>query len=142
EALLDGLVGQDPSVASLKRLLIERTEGNPFFLEESIHALSEAGALVGDRGTYHLTRHVSDVHAPATVQALLAARIDRLQPEEKRLLQAASVIGRDVPVALLGEISGIADEELRGSLARFKAAGLLSEVKLFPDHEYTFKHAL
>ena len=142
EALIDGLVGQDPSLASLKRLLIERTEGNPFFLEESIHALAEAGVFVGDRGTYLLTGDVRDVHLPATVQALLAARIDRLQPEEKRLLQAASVIGRDVPVALLGEISGIADEELRGSLARLEAAGLLREVKLFPQHEYTFKHAL
>ena len=142
EALLDGLVGPDPNLASLKRLLIERTAGNPFFLEESIHALAEAGALVGARGAYHLTREVRDVQVPATVQALLGARIDRLQPEEKRLLQAASVIGRDVPVALLGEISGTADEELRQRLARLEAAGLLYEAKLFPQHEYTFKHAL
>jgi len=142
EALLEGLVGQDPGLVPLKRLLIERTEGNPFFLEESVHALAQTGALVGERGAYRLTTDVRDVHVPATVQALLAARIDRLPPEDKRLLQAASVIGRDVPVALLGEISGTADEELRGRLARLEAAGLFYEARLFPEHEYTFKHAL
>jgi len=142
EALLDGLVGQDPGLVPLKRLLIERSEGNPFFLEESVHALAEMGALVGGRGAHHLTTDLRDVHVPATVQALLAARIDRLQPEEKRLLQAASVIGRDVPVVLLGEISGTTDEELCGRLARLEATGLLYEARLFPEHEYTFKHAL
>src|SRR5499425_2524801 len=142
EALLEGLVGQDSGLAPLKRLLIERTEGNPFFLEESVRALAETGALLGERGAYRLTTDVREVHVPATVQALLAARIDRLQPEEKRLLQAASVIGRDVPVALLGEISGTTDEGLRERLARLEAAGLVSEARLFPEHEYTFKHAL
>src|SRR5262249_36371010 len=121
---------------------IERTEGNPFFLEESVHALAETGARAGERGAYRLTTDVRDVHVPTTVQALLAARIDRLPPEEKRLLQAASVIGRDIPVALLREISGTADEELRGRLARLEVAGLLSEARLCPEHEYTFKHAL
>src|SRR5262249_13070807 len=142
EVLLEGLVGQDAALVPLKRLLIERTEGNPFFLEESVHALAETGALAGERGAYRLTTDVRDVHVPTTVQALLAARIDRLPPEEKRLLQAASVIGRDIPVALLGEISETADEELRARLARLEAAGLLYEGRLFPEHEYTFKHAL
>src|SRR5262250_2170898 len=142
EALLEGLVGRDSGLVPLKRLLIERTEGNPFFLEESVNALAETGALAGERGAYRFTTDVRDVHVPTTVQALLAARIDRLPPEEKRLLQAASVIGRDIPVALLGEISGTADEELRGRLGRLEVAGLLSEARLFPEHEYTFKHAL
>ena len=142
EALLEGLVGQDAGLAPLKRFLIERTEGNPFFLEESVHALAETGALAGGRGAYRLTTDVRDIHVPVTVQALLASRIDRLQPEEKRLLQAASVIGRDIPVALLGEISETTDEELRARLVRLEAAGLLYEGRLFPEHEYKFKHAL
>src|SRR5215470_12476701 len=135
EVLLEGLVGQDAGLAPLKRLLIERTEGNPCFL-------AETGTLVGQRGAYHLTTDVREIHVPVTVQALLASRIDRLQPEEKRLLQAASVIGRDIPVALLGEISETTDEELRARLVRLEAAGLLYEGRLFPEHEYKFKHAL
>src|SRR5215467_325977 len=94
------------------------------------------------RCSYRLTTDVRDIHVPVTVQALLASRIDRLQPEEKRLLQAASVIGRDIPVALLGEISETANEELRARLVRLEAAGLLYEGRLFPEHGYKFKHAL
>ena len=88
------------------RLLIERTEGNPFFLEESVRALVETGALVGERGAYRLGAVARRIQVPATVQAVLAARIDRLPPEDKRLLQTAAVIGKDVPFALLQAIAG------------------------------------
>ena len=92
----------------LKRVLIERTEGNPFFLEESVQTLVETKVLVGDRGAYRMAKAPPQAEGrpeawqiPATVQAILAARIDRLAPEDKRLLQAASVIGKDVPFTLL-----------------------------------------
>src|SRR6185295_12676214 len=97
EDLLTGLLGSDPSLDALKRTLIVRTEGNPLFLEESVQALVETGALVGERGTYRLGHDATTVQVPSTVQAILAARIDRLSLEDKRLLQAASVIGPDVP---------------------------------------------
>jgi class 3 adenylate cyclase/tetratricopeptide (TPR) repeat protein len=140
--LLEALVGDGVELAPLKRLLIERTEGNPFFLEESVRALVETGALVGERGAYHLIVDVQAIHVPATVQALLAGRIDRLPAEEKRLLQAASVIGKDVPFALLQAIVEEGEGDLRRRLAHLQGAELLYEAHLFPELEYTFKHAL
>ena len=101
----------------MKPLLIERTEGNPFFLEESVRSLVETGALAGERGAYCVTGSVEAVRVPATVQAILAARIDRLSAEEKRLLQTAAVIGKDVPFALLQAISEVRDDEVRGGLS-------------------------
>ena len=82
-------------------LLISRTEGNPFFLEESVRTLVETRVLEGERGGYRLAKPIDSIEVPATVQAVLAARIDRLSPEEKRLLQSASVIGEDIPFTLL-----------------------------------------
>jgi class 3 adenylate cyclase/tetratricopeptide (TPR) repeat protein len=142
EALLNALLGEDPSLAPLQRLLIERTEGNPFFLEESVRALVETNALVGDRGAYRLARAQATLQIPATAQAILAARIDRLSPEDKRLLQSASVIGKDVPFALLQAIAGEPEDVIRRGLASLQAAEFLYETNLFPDLEYTFKHAL
>ena len=89
EELLDALLGNDPALRPLKRLLIERTEGNPFFLEESVRTLVETKVLAGERGAYRLAKALQTLQIPATVQAMLAARIDRLAPEDKRLLQAA-----------------------------------------------------
>jgi AAA ATPase domain len=142
EALLHALLGDDRSVAPLTALLSERTEGNPFFLEESVRALVETGALVGERGVYRLTTAPTRVEMPATVQAILAARIDRIPPEDKRLLQVAAVIGREVPFALLEEVVGLPDDQLRRGLAHLQAAEFLYESRLFPDLAYTFKHAL
>ena len=99
DALLRVLLGDDPSLAPLQRLLIARTEGNPFFLEESVRALVETGVLVGASGAYRLVQALPTIQVPATVQAVLAARIDRLPPEAKRLLQTAAVIGTEVPFA-------------------------------------------
>ena len=110
--------GGDAALAPLKRLLIERTEGNPFFLEESVRALVETGVLAGERGAYRLAGAARRVQVPATVQAVLAARIDRLPPEEKRLLQAAAVIGKDVPFALLQAVAERPEEALRRGLAQ------------------------
>src|SRR5207245_1326285 len=94
---LDALLGDAPSLAPLKQLLIARTEGNPFFLEESVRTLVETGVLAGEPGAYRLARLRPDLQVPATVHAVLAARIDRLPQEEKRLLQTAAVVGTEVP---------------------------------------------
>jgi class 3 adenylate cyclase/tetratricopeptide (TPR) repeat protein len=141
-ALLDALLGTDPALGPLKQLLSERTDGNPFFLEESVRTLVEAGALAGERGAYRLTRPLDRIEVPATVQAVLAARIDRLPADEKALLQTAAVIGKDVPFALLQAIAPTAEEDLCRGLGHLQAAEFLYETRLFPDLEYTFKHAL
>ena len=85
--------------------MIARTEGNPFFLEESVRTLVETGVLVGEPGAYRLAQALADIQVPATVQAVLAARIDRLPSEEKRLLQTAAVIGTEVPLPLVQAIA-------------------------------------
>jgi class 3 adenylate cyclase/tetratricopeptide (TPR) repeat protein len=138
--LLAALLGPDPSLAPLTRMLVKR--GNPFFLEETVRTLAETGALAGERGAYRLARPIEALRVPATVQAVLAARIDRLPAEEKRLLQAASVIGKDVPYALLAAIMEQPEEALRRGLAHLQEAEFLYETQLFPDLEHTFKHAL
>ncbi|MFL6581450.1 MAG: ATP-binding protein [Burkholderiales bacterium] len=142
EELLLGLLGSGDQQRDLRRTLIKRTEGNPFFLEESVRSLVEAGVLSGERGNYRLQAPLASIQVPGRVQAVLAARIDRLQPEDKRLLQTAAVIGKDVPLPLLQVIAKLKPEELQAGLARLQAAEFLYEAKLFPDIEYTFKHAL
>jgi class 3 adenylate cyclase/tetratricopeptide (TPR) repeat protein len=142
EELLNALLGQDPALQPLKRLLVERTEGNPFFIEESVRTLLEIGALTGRRGEYRCDRPIETIQVPATAQALLGARIDRLSSENKALLHTAAVIGKDVPYALLREIALLSEEELRTRLSELQAAEFVYETSLFPDLEYTFKHAL
>jgi class 3 adenylate cyclase len=142
DEVLQALLGDDPSLAPLKHLLITRTEGNPFFLEESVRTLVESRALVGEPGAYCLAQALPTIQVPATVQAVLAARIDRLPPEEKRLLQTAAVIGTEVPFALFEAIAEVPDEVLRQGLVHLQAAEFLYETILFPELEYTFKHAL
>jgi predicted ATPase/class 3 adenylate cyclase len=138
--LLAALLGPDPGLVPLTQMLVKR--GNPFFLEETVRTLVETGALAGERGAYRLTRPVEALQVPATVQTILAARIDRLPAEEKHLLQAASVIGKHVPYALLAAIAGKPEEALRRELDHLQEAEFLYETQLFPDLEYTFKHAL
>jgi class 3 adenylate cyclase/tetratricopeptide (TPR) repeat protein len=142
EGMLDALIGPGPELAPLKRLLIDRTQGNPFFLEEMVWSLAETGALTGARGDYRLATPLPAIHVPATVQAVLAARIDRLAPEDKRLLQFASVVGKNVPLPLLRAIADASDQELQRGLGRLQAAEFLYETRLFPESEYTFRHAL
>ena len=142
DAFLHALLGDDASLQPLTHLLIARTEGNPFFLEESVRTLVETGVLQGERGAYHLGQALQTIQVPATVQAVLAARIDRLPPEEKGLLQTAAVIGHEVPLPLLQAIADMPEEVLHRSLAHLQATELLYETRLFPECEYTFKHAL
>ena len=140
--VLQALLGDDPSLVPLTRLLIERTAGNPFFLEESVRTLVETGGLMGETGAYRLAQPLQSIQVPATVQAVLAARIDRLPPDAKRLLQTAAVIGTEVSYPLLTTIADLPDTELHRHLANLQAAEFLYETRLFPEPEYTFKHAL
>jgi class 3 adenylate cyclase/tetratricopeptide (TPR) repeat protein len=142
DEFLQALVGSDPSLAPLTQLLVARTQGNPFFLEESVRTLVETGVLVGERGAYRLVQPLESLQVPATVQAVLAARIDRLPPEEKRLVQTAAVIGTEVPWQLLQAIADAPDEGLNRGLAHLQAAEFLYETSLFPERVYTFKHVL
>jgi class 3 adenylate cyclase/tetratricopeptide (TPR) repeat protein len=142
EALLQSLLGDDAGLVPLKQRLIEQTQGNPFFLEESVRTLVETQVLVGNQGAYRLARALPSIRVPATVQAVLAARIDRMPPEEKQLLQTAAVIGTEVPLPLLQAMAEAPEESLRLGLAHLQAAEFLYETRLFPDIEYTFKHAL
>src|SRR5262245_3317098 len=142
EELLSALLGDDPTLAALKHILIERTGRNPFFLEEAVQALRDSGVFEGERGKYRLTRRVNEIQVPATVQAILAARVDRLPEAEKRLLQAMAVAGTESSFALLHAIADVDDDNLRRSLAHLQEADFVYESCLFPDIEYSFRHAL
>jgi DNA-binding SARP family transcriptional activator len=140
EEFLGNLLGNDASLSALKRLLAPHR--NPLLLEESVRALAETGFLAGSRGHYRLGRSLEKLPIAPAVHALLAARIDRLPPRDKALLQAASAVGSDVPHAILQSVAGLADDDLRQSLTALRDAELLYESRLFPDAEYAFKHAL
>jgi len=126
--LLDALLGDHPGLVPLKRLLVRR--GNPFFLEETVRTLVETQALAGERRRYRLTQPVQAIQVPATVQVMLAARIDRLAPEDKRLLQVASVAGKDVPFGLLAAVVDVGAQglaPLQAGLDRLQAAEFVYE---------------
>jgi predicted ATPase len=131
--LLDALLGHDPGLLPLKQLLVG--QGNPFFLEETVRMLVDTNVLAGDRGRYRLTHPVDSIAVPATVQAMLAARIDRLHAEDRHLLQVASVVGKDVPVSLLQAVADLPEEAVRRGLDRLQAAEFLYGKRVFPDSE-------
>ncbi|HET9199775.1 MAG TPA: AAA family ATPase, partial [Dehalococcoidia bacterium] len=140
--LLQALLGDEPGLEALKRLIVSRTEGNPFFIEESVRTLLESRLLVGQPGAYVLEKPVSSIQVPPTVQAVLAARIDRLSAEQKRVVQTAAVIGTEVPAPLLQAVVDLPEDTLHRGLTHLQAAEFLYETRLFPEREYTFKHAL
>ena len=142
EEFLRGLVGEHPSLADIPARLVEWTGGNPLFLEETVRSLVETGALVGERGTYHLATPVTSLQVPGSVEEVLAGRIDRLRDGERALLQSSAVIGRDVAYAVLSPVCGVSDESLRQGLGVLREAEFLYEASTFPESEYTFKHAL
>jgi len=139
--LLHSFLGPSGDLDPLKALLIERTYGNPFFIEETVQHLVESGTLIGQRSAYRSTGATS-VTVPATVQAVLAARIDRLSSADKELLQAAAAVGKDVPLWVLQGVTDLEDEALGHGLARLQKGEFLLEARVFPGVVYTFKHAL
>ena len=142
EALLRSLLGSDASLAPITRRLLEQAGGNPFFLEESVHALVETQALVGQRGAYRLKRTLDTIDVPPSIHAVLAARIERLPSDAKALLRRAAAIGTRVPARLLEAVGEGPAATLARGLASLKAAEFIFESRVIPDVEYTFKHAL
>jgi predicted ATPase len=142
--LLAALLGEETSAEreGLERLVLEKTEGNPFFMEEVVRTLAEEGVLAGERGRYRLERSPGELHIPPTVQGVLAARIDRLPAEEKDLLQTLAVIGKEFPFGLLRAVAEGGEEDLRGRLSHLQAGEFIYEQPAFPEPEYIFKHAL
>jgi predicted ATPase len=141
---LVALLGEEASSGreALERLVLSKSEGNPFFIEELVQTLAEEGALSGERGCYRLERLPGELHIPATVQDVLAARIDRLPAEEKDLLQTLAVMGKEFSFGLLRGVAEGGEEDLRGRLSRLQAGEFIYEQPAFPEPEYTFKHAL
>jgi class 3 adenylate cyclase/tetratricopeptide (TPR) repeat protein len=141
EEMLRSQLGSEPELAALKRLIIERTEGNPFFMEETVQVLLDEGALVRN-GTVKLTRPLSQLRIPPTVQAILAARIDRLPSAGKELLQMLAVIGKDLPMELIKVVTGKSEGRLEPLLEDLQAGEFIYEQPSLAGAEYTFKHAL
>ncbi len=143
EEMLSVLLGEGSYLTALRRLIIERTEGNPFFIEETVQVLFEEGALRRDGAAVRLTKPPDELRIPATVQSILAARIDRLPPDEKTLLQTLAVIGRDFTLPLIAHVlATTSPEEIPAMLANLQLAEFIYEQPSVGDIEYTFKHAL
>ena len=140
--LLDDLLGSDPSVDGLDELIVERTGGNPFFVEEVVQELAESGALDGAPGSYRLSGELERISVPATVQSVLAARIDRIGEPGKSVLQAAAVLGREFPRAVLSRVVGRSADEIEPLLSHLVEAEFVNPVQLYPEPEYGFKHPL
>jgi len=137
-----GRVRVRDDLAELKRLVIERTDGNPFFIEEMVQVLFDEGVVARDGAALRVARPLSQVHIPTTVQGVLASRIDRLRPVEKQLLQTLAVIGREFPLPLIQRVAHSSEGALEAMLSSLQSADFINEEPAFPDIKYTFKHAL
>jgi hypothetical protein len=141
EEMLRALLGSAEGLNSLKRLIIEKAQGNPFFMEEIVQGLFEEKALVSN-GETRVTRPLSDIHVPGTVQAMLGARIDRLPPEKKELMQTFAVLGQAFTLSQLKAVFAKAHAELQQMLAELQLAEFIYELPAPGDIAYNFKHAL
>lgn len=141
EEMLSPLMGDGKDLTPLKRLIIERTEGTPFFMEEIVQSLFEAGVLQRN-GTVKLGKSMNAVKDPATLQGVLAARIDRLPSDEKELLQTLAVLGREFPLWLVRRATLKPDDALEQMPSRLQAGEFIYEQPAAGDVEYVFKHAL
>jgi class 3 adenylate cyclase/tetratricopeptide (TPR) repeat protein len=139
--MLASLIGEGPDLEGLKRLIVDRTEGNPFFMEEMVLALIEDGSLVRN-GAARLARPVGELRVPTSVQAILASRIDRVSAGDKDLLQTLAVLGREFPLALIRSLAQKPEDELERMLSQLQLAEFIYEQPAAGDVEYTFKHAL
>jgi class 3 adenylate cyclase/tetratricopeptide (TPR) repeat protein len=141
DEMLSTLLGNDPSLAPLKRLIAEKTQGNPLFMEEIVLSLFEDGTLARN-GEVKLARPFASLQIPPTVQGILASRIDRLPVDEKDLLQTVAVIGTEFDLSVVRAIAGKSDDELNRMLNDLQLAEFIYEQPSAGDVEYTFKHAL
>jgi class 3 adenylate cyclase/tetratricopeptide (TPR) repeat protein len=142
EELLTELLGTDPSLDGLAEVVREQTGGNPFFIEEVVQALADDGTLEGQKGAYRLVHTVDRVTIPPTVQAVLAARIDRLPARDKSVLETAAVIGRRFTEPVLRRVSELEQTELEAALRELVEAEFIYQESPYPEAEYAFKHPL
>jgi class 3 adenylate cyclase/tetratricopeptide (TPR) repeat protein len=140
--LVQDQFGTDPSLALLSRNIIERAQGNPFFLEELINALVERGDFEGEKGAYRLKGGIDSIPLPPTVQAVVAARIDRLQERAKQVLEIASVVGREISISILDFVTGLTPSELSEATQQLRQAELLYDVPPFEQRLLAFRHPL
>ncbi len=141
EEVLSALLGDGKDLVPLKRLIIDKTEGNPFFIEEMVQALFEQGVLARN-GAVKIVKSMNQIRLSATVHDVLASRIDRLPPDEKDLVQTLAVIGTEFPVTLAAAVTGKSQEDLARTLTNLQLAEFIYEQPALPDAEYSFKHAL
>jgi class 3 adenylate cyclase/tetratricopeptide (TPR) repeat protein len=142
DAMLNSLLGDSEELLPLQQMIAERTEGNPFFIEEMVQALFDEGVLARDDGIVRMQKPIGSVHIPPTVRGILASRIDRLGASEKDLLQMLAIIGKEFPMGLVRRVTGKSDEALLPLLQNLQLGEFIYEQPAFPDSEYTFKHAL
>jgi class 3 adenylate cyclase len=141
-AMTAELVGSHPSVSELAAHIIERSAGNPFYVQEIVREFAERRVIVGERGEYRRHREIADVSVPPTLQATIGARIDRLTAPAKRALNAAAVIGSRFGTDLLAVTLGEADDSRQGALAELVHSELIDQVMFTPRAEYAFRHPL
>jgi tetratricopeptide (TPR) repeat protein len=142
EEMLNALLGDSKDLITLKRLIIDKTEGNPFFMEETVQILLDEGALVRDGAVIKLTKPANALKIPPTVQGILAARIDRLPADAKEFLQTLAVIGREFPLSLIGAVVSKSDDELSRLLDDLQLGEFIYEQPAVGGTEYIFNHAL
>jgi class 3 adenylate cyclase len=141
QELLTALVGDAAEMTPLKRMVIEKTEGNPFFIEEMVQALFDEGVLTLNGGV-RVARPFSQLRLPTTVQGVLSSRIDKLRPDEKQLIQTLAVIGREFPLSLARAVGKRTEDELDTGLTALQSAEFIYEQPGVPEVQYVFKHAL
>ena len=139
--LVQSILEEGEVVPELRELILNRSAGNPLFMEEFTHTLLENGSIGRKDHQYILTRKAAEIQVPDTIQGIIAARMDRLDDNMKRTMQVASVIGRDFAFRILQTITGMR-EELKSYLINLQGLEFIYEKSLFPELEYIFKHAL
>ncbi len=139
--LVRAMLEEGDVAPELRELILDRAAGNPLFMEEFTHTLLEDGSILKKEQQYVLGRKASDIHVPDTIQGIIAARMDRLDENLKRIMQVASVIGRDFAYRILQTITGV-QEELKSALVNLQGLEFIYEKSLYPELEYVFKHAL
>jgi class 3 adenylate cyclase/tetratricopeptide (TPR) repeat protein len=135
-------LGNDPSLALLTRNIVERAQGNPFFIEELVNAIVERGDFEGEKGAFRLKGGIDAIPLPTTVQAVIAARIDRLEEDAKRVLEVASVIGREISISVLEQVCGLEPAELSQAVQQLRRSELLYDVPPFEQRLLAFRHPL
>lgn len=142
DKLLCSLIGPGVELASLRSRIVDRAEGTPLFLEEIARAVSEAGVVQSQPARQWLHQPSDQVEMPASIQAIVASRLDRLAPAPRSLLLTASVIGKNVRMDVLRQVAGWTEDALQSAVRALQAAEFIYEVSPGSGTEYTFKHAV